>query len=124
LRVGLLSLAGALVLAGCGSSEEKSAAITTSSAGRSPTELALAEIKADETQAARVSTMAEASPEGGGPTTVTIVQDGLADDSVDAVRHVLRFEPDGDGWKLISNVRTQRCHEGRGHRDFTSADCV
>jgi hypothetical protein len=71
-----------------------------------------------------VSTSAESSPEGGGPTTVTVVQDGLADDSVAAVRTVLRFEPEGDGWRLVSTERTQRCRQGRGHQEFSAADCV
>jgi hypothetical protein len=91
---------------------------------RSPTELALAHIRAGETQAARVSTSAESSPEGGGPTTVTVLQEGLADDSVAAVKTVLRFDPHGDGWRLVSTDRTQRCRKGRGHRDFSASDCV
>jgi hypothetical protein len=90
----------------------------------SPTELALEFIGADRTDAARVTTEAASSPEGGGPTTVTVLQDGLADDSVRAVRHVLRFVPKGDGWRLESAVRTQRCHQGRGHQAFIAADCV
>jgi hypothetical protein len=124
LRLGLLALALALVLTGCGSSEKKAASTPSASGTRSPTELALAETKADERQVARVSTVAQSSPEGGGPTTVTVLQEGLADDSVEAVRYVLRYEPDGDGWRLVSKVRTQRCHQGRGHRDFTSANCI
>jgi len=56
--------------------------------------------------------------------TVTVLQEGIADDSVQAVRHVLRFERQGDHWKLVSNVRTQRCRQGRGHQDFASANCV
>ena len=91
---------------------------------RSPTELALAIAHAGETSAARTSTFAKASPEGGGPTTVTVLQEGLADDSVAAVRNVLRFEPYGDEWRLVSNVRTQRCQQGRGHQTFESGDCV
>ena len=93
-------------------------------AERSPTELALAVVGAADTSAAKTTTLAQASPEGGGPTTVTVLQEGIADDSVAAVRHVLRFEPDGDGWKLVSNARTQRCQAGRGHQNFTSAECV
>jgi hypothetical protein len=123
LRLGLLPL-GIALLTGCGSSSETNASATTSTVQRSPTELALAEINADETQAASVSTTAQSGPEGGGPTTVTVVQEGIADDSVEAVRHVLRYEPDGDGWRLVSKVRTQRCRTGRGHRDFTAANCV
>jgi hypothetical protein len=123
-RLGLLALGLALGLTACGSADRQTAATTTSSAERSPTELALAEVKAHEIQAVRVSTVAQSSPEGGGPTTVTVLQDGLADDSVEAVRYVLRFEPDGDGWRLVSKTRTQRCRAGRGHREFTAADCV
>jgi hypothetical protein len=119
-RLGLLALA--LVLTGCGSADKKSA--NTIASAQSPTELALAIVKAGETQAARTSTLAQSSPEGGGPTTVTVLQQGLADDSVEAVRHVLRFAPNGDGWRLVSSVRTERCRPGRGHREFTAADCV
>jgi len=123
MRLGLLALAAPLLfLTGCGSSDKTAG--TTTTAARSPTELALARIKAEETQAARVSTVAQSSPEGGGPTTVTIVQEGIADDSVAAVRFVLRYEPDGDGWRLVSETRTQRCQQGRGHQTFTSGDCV
>ena len=124
-RLGLLALASPLVLVGCGSSEKKSAATTTTaSRAASPTELALAHINADETQAAKVATIAQSSPEGGGPTTVTILQEGVADDSVAAVRHVLRYEPEGDGWRLTAEKRTQRCHLGRGHQEFSAANCT
>jgi len=90
----------------------------------SPTELALEFIRADRTQAARTTTKAQASPEGGGPTTVTVIQDGLADDSVRAARHILHFVPAGESWRLDSAARTQRCHLGRGHQDFSAIACV
>jgi hypothetical protein len=90
----------------------------------SPTELALEFIRADRTQVARTTTEAQASPEGGGPTTVTVIQDGLADDSVRAARHVLRFVPAGKSWRLDSAARTQRCHPGRGHQEFSASACV
>jgi hypothetical protein len=125
MRLGLFALAATLLLSACGSS--KTTAPTTVSIGgseRSPTELALAVVHAADTSAAKTTTLAQASPEGGGPTTVTVLQEGIADDSVAAVRHVLRFEPDGDGWKLVSSVRTQRCQAGRGHQAFAAADCV
>lgn len=93
-------------------------------ANRSPTELALAHINAGETQAARVSTSSQSSPEGGGPTTVTVLQEGLADDSVAAVKTVLRYQPQGDGWRLVSMQRTQKCQPGRGHQGFATGDCV
>jgi hypothetical protein len=81
-------------------------------------------VRADRTQSALTTTRAESSPEGGGPTVVTIVQDRLADDSVRATRHVLRFMPAGDEWRLESVVRTQRCQQGRGHLSFASAACI
>jgi hypothetical protein len=90
----------------------------------SPTELALVFIRADRTQAARTTTEAQAAPEGGGPTTVTVIQDGLADDSVRAARHILHFVPAGESWRLDSAARTQRCHPGRGHQDFSASACV
>jgi len=90
----------------------------------SPTQLALEYVRADRQQVALTTTQAEASPEGGGPTTVTVVLDGLADDSVRATRDVLRFVPDDSGWRLESAVRTQRCQPGRGHADFEAGDCV
>ena len=90
----------------------------------SPTQLALEFVRADRFQVALTTTQAESSPEGGGPTTVTVVLDGLADDSVRATRDVLRFTPDGTKWRLESAVRTQRCQPGRGHGDFEPGNCV
>jgi hypothetical protein len=90
----------------------------------SPTQLALEFVRADRLQVALTTTQAEASPEGGGPTTVTVVLDGLADDSVRATRDVLRFTPDGSKWRLESAERTQRCQPGRGHQDFAAENCV
>ena len=143
-----LALVLSAALAGCGSSSKQASSTTTASwdgapttggkqavasfnvylKGRpgsaSPTQLALEYVRADRQQVALTTTQAEASPEGGGPTTVTVVLDSLADDSVRATRDVLRFVPDGSGWKLESAVRTQRCQPGRGHADFEAGDCV
>ena len=152
MRLGLplvLFLSAGLV-AGCGSSSKHASATTTAAwsgtpatggndkqvvasfneylknrpGSASPTQLALEYVHADRQQVALTTTQAEASPEGGGPTTVTVVLDGLADDSVRATRDVLRFAPDGSGWRLQSAVRTQRCQPGRGHADFEAGDCV
>jgi hypothetical protein len=90
----------------------------------SPTQLALEFVRADRTQAAQITTRAQSSPEGGGPTVVTVVEEGLADDSVRATRHVLSFVPAGREWRLKSAARTQRCQPGRGHQSFALGDCV
>jgi hypothetical protein len=59
------------------------------------------------------------------PATVRVVltEDGLADDSVQAIRYVLEFRRAGDRWKLESARRTQRCQQGRGHQDFSPELC-
>ena len=93
-------------------------------ADASPTQLALEFVRADRTQAARTTTRAQSSPEGGGPTTVAVVQDGLADDSVRATQYVLGFTPAGKKWRLVSAVRAQRCQPGRGHQNFAPGQCV
>jgi hypothetical protein len=139
-----------VLLAGCGSSSKHTSSTTTASwkgapttggedkklvasfnqyledrpGSASPTQLALEFVRADRAQVHLTTTQAESSPEGGGPTIVTVVLDGLADDSVRATRDVLSFVPDGSGWRLESAVRTQRCQPGRGHADFEAGDCV
>ena len=54
-------------------------------------------------------------------TTVTVTTEHLADDSVTAVRFVLRFEARGDGTiELASGSWSQRCQPGRGHDDYSA----
>jgi hypothetical protein len=59
------------------------------------------------------------------PETVRVVltEDGLADDSVQAVRHALEFQRAGGNWRLRSARRTRRCQPGRGHQDFSPEPC-
>ena len=97
---------------------------TRRAAPASPSQLALEFVRADRTQAALTTTHARSFPEGGGPTTVTVVQDRLADDSVRATRDVLRFVPSGAEWRLESATRAQRCWPGRGHNQFAFGVCV
>jgi hypothetical protein len=55
---------------------------------------------------------------------VTLLRDGLEDDSVRAERFVLELEEDGDVWSLVSARREQRCQAGRGHQEFGPELCV
>jgi hypothetical protein len=55
---------------------------------------------------------------------VTIVRDSLEDDSVEALRYVVDLERDGDGWTVAAARWEQRCHAGRGHRDFSPELCI
>jgi len=55
---------------------------------------------------------------------VTLLRDGLEDDSVRAERWVLDLERDGDRWTLAAARWEQRCHQGRGHQDFGNELCL
>lgn len=64
-------------------------------------------------------------PEGAEDVVVTIIEDGLADDSVRALRYTLHLSRQSDGtWRLTEARRDQRCQEGRGHTRFTPEACV
>jgi hypothetical protein len=64
-------------------------------------------------------------PEGAANATVTVTIDNLADDSIAAVRYVLRFEDYGnDAIRLAAGSWSQRCQPGRGQQDFATALCV
>lgn len=55
---------------------------------------------------------------------VVVLSDGLEDDSVRAERWVLQLLPDGDVWELVAARWEQRCHDGRGHENFSAELCV
>jgi len=55
---------------------------------------------------------------------VTLLRDSLEDDSVRAERYVLELERDDDVWTLVSARWEQRCHEQRGHQEFSPELCV
>lgn len=64
-------------------------------------------------------------PEGADEALVTVTEDGLADDSVGAIRYVLEFERQADdSWRLLSGTWAQRCQSRRGHQDFSTELCV
>jgi hypothetical protein len=82
-------------------------------------------LRLDRAAAATTSVVARASAEGAGPATVTVVLDGLFDDSVRAERFVLELAQDAEGeWRLASAQSTRRCQPARGHQGFTPAPCV
>jgi hypothetical protein len=57
-------------------------------------------------------------------TEVTLLRDGLEDDSVRAERFVLDVEREGDVWSLVAARWEQRCQERRGHQEFSPELCV
>jgi hypothetical protein len=80
---------------------------------------------AGEGTAATTSVLANEGPEGNSDeASVTVTRDGLADDSVHAIRYQIALERAKDGtWRLLSARRTQRCQPGRGHQDFSPQLC-
>ena len=55
---------------------------------------------------------------------VTLLRDGLEDDSIRAERWVLELEREGGGWELVAARWEQRCHVGRGHQGFSPELCL
>jgi len=79
----------------------------------------------DATDGPDVSFVATSGPEGAGPASVTLVLDGLLDDSVRARRYVLTLSRRDDGtWRVDAAAWAQRCNEGRGHQDFSPGPCL
>jgi hypothetical protein len=79
----------------------------------------------EERAAPSVSFQATSGPEGGGPTSASLLLDGLLDDSVRARRYDLTLTRRADGtWRIDSASWAQRCQEGRGHQAFTPAPCA
>ena len=65
------------------------------------------------------------STSSGDTASASLLVDGLGDDSVRARRYALAFRRREDGtWKIESASWVQRCHEGRGHQDFSAEPCV
>jgi hypothetical protein len=54
--------------------------------------------------------------------TVTLTR--LGDDSIRAIRYRIALHRGDDGrFRFVEGKRTQRCHSGRGHQDFTTDRC-
>jgi hypothetical protein len=64
------------------------------------------------------------APADGGRTVVTVVVDGLPDDSIAAERFELVFVGDGDDVLIESGSWAQRCWPGRGHQDWDVELCL
>jgi hypothetical protein len=80
---------------------------------------------AGEGQAATTSVVAFEGPEGSADeASVTVTSDGLADDSVRALRYrIVLQRADDESWRLRSAQRTQRCQRGRGSQEFSTKLC-
>jgi hypothetical protein len=93
---------------------------------RSPTAATTEFLGLDKTTAT-VSTVEATSPgEVRNFSEVVATLTGLQDDSVRDARYTLEFQKDeasGD-WRLRAADYAQRCQQGRGHQDYSPANCV
>ena len=60
---------------------------------------------------------------------VTITQTGVADDSVAAIKYraqlvATQSSPTGKQWKMIWAGSQVKCHQGRGHQDWSTELCL
>lgn len=54
---------------------------------------------------------------------LTLLQTGLLDDSVEAMRYRMEFEAKGTQWQLVWVGRQVRCRSGRGSQEWSTALC-
>jgi hypothetical protein len=105
-------LALLLVLAGCGGDGGSAAA------GEEAEQAALEHV--GDRDATETTVESEVD---GDAATVTIEFDGLRDDSVRTERRVVELLREGDAWRVRGDSAEYRCHEGRGHQDFSAELC-
>jgi hypothetical protein len=88
---------------------------------RSPIRAATEFVRLKDPQALTTRVIAQASQlEDPDEVRVLLTEDGLADDSIRAVRYRLEFSRRGRRWRLESARRVQRCQPGRGHQRFSA----
>jgi hypothetical protein len=77
------------------------------------------------TDASSRSFQATTAGEGAGSATVSLLLDGLFDDSVRSRRFDLTLSRRADGtWRIDTAQWAQRCQQGRGHQDFSPELCL
>jgi hypothetical protein len=92
---------------------------------RDLSEITNAFVEAGAGDATQRSFQATTTGEGSVSASATLTLEGLFDDSVRAQRYELELSARDDGtWEIESATWAQRCHEGRGHQDFSSAPCL
>jgi hypothetical protein len=139
----LLVIGLVLLLAACGGDDDGDAAGTTAVAAwqgvpelrprsgtldvegfRSYTESVEADFETDEEALVREYLGVEdGEVTVDGPRT-TLLRDSLEDDSVRAERWLLDLAREGDVWMIVAARWEQRCHEQRGHQEFTPELCI
>jgi hypothetical protein len=143
-RYVLVATFSALLLTGCGGGESGAVPTETSTAigweGVAELRPRDGELEVDEFRAfaAGVDAIWEREPEAlvreylgvddgevtvDGPRT-TLLRDSLEDDSVRAERWLLDLAQEDETWTIVAARWEQRCHENRGHQDFSPELCI
>jgi hypothetical protein len=81
-------------------------------------------VKLEDRSAAKTSISGAGDGQGDAGQEITIIFTDLLDDAVNAERWVLQIEPAGEGFRLVSATRTQRCQPDRGHENFAAGPCA
>jgi hypothetical protein len=91
----------------------------------SPIRVVLEFLRVQDPQAFRTSIDLTTSAEAFDMATVRLVEDGLLDDSVRAVRYTIEMARGNDlMWRLVAASWDQRCQPRRGHQNFSPELCV
>lgn len=54
---------------------------------------------------------------------ITLIHNGIADDSVSDIRIVMTAKKNNKTWSVLSIHKSWKCHEGRGHGYWGGAKC-
>lgn len=54
---------------------------------------------------------------------ITLIHDGLGDDSQRAVKIIMTAKQTGQSWTVIEIRENWKCHDGRGHTSWGTALC-
>ncbi len=91
---------------------------------KSPMQVALRITGEFDEMATREMKFEAATPESTNAITLTVINDGLLDDSVRGEKWIYELVKETNGvWKVSSIKRAWKCWPGRGHEDFSSESC-
>lgn len=54
---------------------------------------------------------------------ISLTHNGLADDSVQAIRYKIEVRKQGNNWQIVWVGSQRKCHKGRGHQNWSANRC-
>jgi hypothetical protein len=91
--------------------------------GADPKQIALDTFGLAEPGEGKFSQTVEVGEQSSTQAVVTLLQTGLADDSVGAMRYRMEFEAKGSQWQLVWVGRQVQCRPGRGSQEWSTHLC-